>query len=93
MLQPNEKVILKLYINQKTKSSLETIRGLHKLFYNALNSNYSMEIVDILTNLDLALQDNIFASPTLVKTHPKPPKKIVGRVLYNDLLRDLNLHG
>jgi circadian clock protein KaiB len=35
-------------------------------------------ITDVLVNPELAISDNIIATPTLVRRHPLPMRKIIG---------------
>ncbi|NJK85371.1 MAG: hypothetical protein HC906_04765 [Bacteroidales bacterium] len=65
---------------QKLKSFLEA----------NFNGEYSLETIDILTSPELAIKDNILASPTLIKEKPNPPKRIVGGLNWENLLQDFS---
>jgi circadian clock protein KaiB len=43
-----------------------------------LKDKYSIEIIDLLKNPQLAEGDQIFAIPTLVRKFPEPIRKIIG---------------
>ena len=45
---------------------------------DALNSNCSLEVIDVINNPELAEKAKILATPTLVKVAPEPVRKIIG---------------
>ena len=72
--------LFRLYIVENTPSSQELILTLSSIFENDLKDNYQLEIVDILKNPELALQDDVLATPTLVMKKPLPEKRIMGNI-------------
>jgi circadian clock protein KaiB len=71
-------IALRLYIAGQTLKSKQSIDTLHAFFDNGWKSKYSLEVIDLLNSPEAAEQDNVFATPTLVKTHPAPSRKIIG---------------
>lgn len=69
---------LKLYITGKTDKSETALLNINKYCTEHLNSNYNIEIIDLLKHPELAEEDEIFAIPTLVRERPKPIRKIIG---------------
>ncbi|MFC1886871.1 circadian clock KaiB family protein, partial [Thermodesulfobacteriota bacterium] len=47
-------------------------------FQDEWSKEYSLEVIDVLDRPDLAGQDRIIATPTLVKVSPDPVRKIIG---------------
>jgi circadian clock protein KaiB len=69
---------LRLYIAGKTARSATALDNLKKYCEEHLKGKYSIEVVDLLVNPQLAEGDQILAIPTLVKKVPKPVRKIIG---------------
>ena len=69
---------LKLYVAGQTPRSLAAVANLQKLCEEHLAGKYSIELVDLLRNPQLARGDQIVAIPTLVRRLPPPIKKIIG---------------
>jgi len=69
---------LRLYVAGKTPKSIAALNNLKKYCEEHLFDQYSIEIVDLLVNPQLAEGDQILAIPTLVKKVPEPVRKIIG---------------
>ncbi len=69
---------LRLYVAGQTPKSLEAFANLKKICEENLKGKYSIEVVDLLKNPQLAKGDQILAIPTLVRKIPQPIKKIIG---------------
>lgn len=74
----NKKYVLKLYVLGETANSQKAIRNLKELFEGELLDLYAIKIIDVLKNPQLAEDDKILATPTLIKTFPHPIRKIIG---------------
>jgi circadian clock protein KaiB len=82
----------KIYVVEKNPSSKDLIKRIKTIFNNALSNNYTLEVVDILKNPEVAVRDNILASPTLIMEHPLPAKRVIGDISdENTLISMLNL--
>jgi circadian clock protein KaiB len=69
---------LRLYIAGQTPKSIKALSNLKKLAEEHLAGIYSIEIIDLLENPQLAEGDQILAVPTLVRKFPEPIRKIIG---------------
>lgn len=69
---------LRLYIAGPTAKSARAFANLKRICEQHLNGQYSIEVIDLLTNAQLARGDQILAVPTLVRKLPQPIKKIIG---------------
>ncbi|HEY2348529.1 MAG TPA: circadian clock KaiB family protein [Puia sp.] len=69
---------LRLYIAGQTPKSVLALKNITKYCEEHLAGKYSIEIVDLLKNPQLAEGDQIFAIPTLVRKFPEPLRKIIG---------------
>jgi circadian clock protein KaiB len=69
---------LRLYIAGQTPKSVLALKNITKYCKEHLTGQYSIEIIDLLKNPQLAEGDQIFAIPTLVRKVPSPIRKIIG---------------
>ena len=69
---------LKLYVAGTTARSKAALENLQRLCETHLAGRYSIEVVDLLVNPQLAAGDQILAVPTLVRKFPEPLRKIIG---------------
>jgi circadian clock protein KaiB len=73
-----KKYELRLYVAGKTTKSVTALSNLKKYCEEHLAGQYSIEVIDLLVNPQLAEGDQILAIPTLVKKVPEPVRKIIG---------------
>ena len=73
-----KKFELRLYIAGQTPGSVTALKNITRLCNEHLDGQYSIEIIDLLKNPQLAEGDQIFAIPTLVRKVPEPIRKIIG---------------
>ena len=75
---------LKLYVAGSTPKSLAAISNLRAICEEHLAGRYSVKVIDLLVNPQLARGDQILAVPTLVRRIPSPAKKIIGDLSNTD---------
>jgi circadian clock protein KaiB len=73
-----EQYSLRLYIAGQTPKSVSAICNLRKVCEDHLAGRFSIEIIDLLKDPQLAEGDQILAVPTLVRRLPEPLKRIIG---------------
>ncbi len=69
---------LRLYVAGQTPKSLTAFANLKMLCEEYLADKYTIEVIDLLKNPQLAKGDQILALPTLVRKLPEPVRKIIG---------------
>jgi circadian clock protein KaiB len=69
---------LRLYIAGQTPKSILAIKNINKYCKEHLAGKYTIEVIDLIKNPQLAEGDQIFAIPTLVRKVPQPIRKIIG---------------
>jgi circadian clock protein KaiB len=69
---------LRLYVAGQTPRSLAALANLKIICEEHMKSEYSLDVIDLLKNPQLAKGDQILAIPTLVRKLPEPMKKIIG---------------
>ncbi|WKZ31942.1 MAG: circadian clock protein KaiB [Thermodesulfobacteriota bacterium] len=72
------KIKLKLYITGKTSRSQKAISNLQDICSEELKDNYLLQIIDVLEQPQLAEDEKILATPTLIKELPPPLRRIIG---------------
>jgi circadian clock protein KaiB len=75
---------LRLYVAGQTPRSLHAFANLKRICEEHLAGRYRIQIIDLLENPQLAKGDQILAIPTLVRTIPKPARKIIGDLSNTD---------
>lgn len=69
---------LRLYVTGTTSRSQHAIANLEALCENELMGSYEIEVIDVLEHPQLAEDQKILATPTLVRQLPAPVRKIIG---------------
>ncbi len=69
---------LYLYMSGETPPSVAGAYNLRVLLDKELKGQYSLEVINVLDNPQRAEEDNILATPTLIKASPPPEKRVVG---------------
>jgi circadian clock protein KaiB len=75
---PPERYELRLYVAGQTPKSLAAFANLREICEEHLKGQYSIEVIDLQENPQLAAGDQIVAIPTLIRKLPPPMKKIIG---------------
>jgi circadian clock protein KaiB len=81
---PEEQWELRLYVAGQTPRSLAALENLNRFCKEHLAGRYSIEVVDLLEQPQLAEGDQIIAIPTLVRKLPQPMRKIIGDLSNSD---------
>ncbi len=82
--EPNKQWMLRLYVAGQTPKAMTAFSNLEKICKEHLKGEYSIEVIDLLENPQLARGDQILAVPTLVRRLPPPLKKIIGDLSNTD---------
>ncbi|MHB1168570.1 MAG: circadian clock protein KaiB [Longimicrobiales bacterium] len=72
------KYVLKLYVTGKTPRAEQAIANLRRICEADLNGQYELQIVDVLKHPQLAEDEKILATPTLIKRLPPPLRRVIG---------------
>jgi circadian clock protein KaiB len=70
--------VLRLYVTGKTPNSVRAIANLKELCDEYLPGRYDLQVIDIYQQPNLAEDDQIVATPTLVKELPPPLRRMIG---------------
>jgi circadian clock protein KaiB len=69
---------LRLYVAGQTPKSVAAFANLKKICEEHLAGRYTIEVIDLIQQPQLAAGDQIVAIPTLVRKLPEPLRRIVG---------------
>ena len=69
---------LRLYVAGQSPKCVAALANIKKTLDEHLEQRYTIELVDLLKNPQLAEGDQILAIPTLVRKMPVPVRKIIG---------------
>ncbi len=83
-----EQYVLRLYVSGATPRSTLAIVSVKKICENHLHGRYSLEVIDIYQELDLARRDQVIAVPTLIKRLPHPLRRLIGDMSNTDRVLD-----
>lgn len=85
---PHGKYYLRLYVAGATARSRQALRHAYQLCEAALKDIYEMEVVDVYQQPELARDNQIVATPTLVKEFPLPVRRFIGNLTNTTRLCD-----
>jgi circadian clock protein KaiB len=73
-----EKYVIKLYVTGRTPRARQAIRNLELICQKELGGRYELVVIDVLERPQLAEDEKILATPTVVKELPIPMRRIIG---------------
>ena len=77
-LEETERWELRLYVAGQTPKSVTAFSNLKRLCEEHLAGRYTIEVIDLMQQPQLAAGDQIVAIPTLIRKLPEPLRRIVG---------------
>ena len=72
------KLVLQLYVSGMSLKSMEAIQNIKRICNEFLKGKFELEIIDLYKNPELAIEQHIVFSPSLVKQSPLPKKILIG---------------
>ncbi|RZA17565.1 MAG: hypothetical protein EOP10_22535 [Proteobacteria bacterium] len=70
--------VLRLYISGKSQMSKDAEVSLRRICAEDLSDEYTIEIIDVMERPQLAEDEKIIATPTLIKQLPPPLRRVIG---------------
>jgi circadian clock protein KaiB len=71
---------LRLYVAGANARSRQALRRVFQMCEEEQKDNYELEVIDVYQQPELARQDQIVATPTLVKFLPLPVRRYIGNL-------------
>ena len=85
--------VLRLFVTGKTPRAEVAIANIRRICDEELKGQYRLDVIDVLEHPELAEQEKILATPTLIKQLPPPLRRVIGdltnkeKVLYGLAVR------
>jgi circadian clock protein KaiB len=70
--------VLRLFITGATPNSVRALTNIKEICENYLKGRYSLEIIDVYQQVEVAEKEQIVALPLLIKKMPLPEKRMIG---------------
>lgn len=84
--EPSSRFLLRLYVTGTTPISVRAIARVREICEEHLAGRYDLEVIDIYQLPALAKDEQIVATPTLVKVLPEPLRRFIGDLSRADRL-------
>jgi circadian clock protein KaiB len=78
---PAGKFMLRLFVAGATARSHQAVLRVRQLCEAELKDNCTLEVIDIYQQPQLARDNQIVATPTLIKEFPRPERRFIGNLL------------
>lgn len=72
------KYLLRLFVTGASSRTAPAIANLRRICDEELRGRYDLEIIDVQEHPDIAEDEKILATPTLIKTLPLPLRRVIG---------------
>jgi circadian clock protein KaiB len=72
------KLVLQLYVSGMSPKSMEAIGNIKKICSELMEDTFQLEIIDLYKHPELASDQQVIFSPSLIKRFPLPRKTLVG---------------
>jgi circadian clock protein KaiB len=69
---------LKLYVTGSSPRTIRAVENLRRICEQELDGRYQLEIIDVLEHPQVAEDEKILATPTLIKQLPPPLRRVIG---------------
>jgi circadian clock protein KaiB len=90
--RPVGKYVLRLFVAGASARSRQAILRVRRLCEAELKANCTLEVIDIYQQPQLAHDNQIVATPTLIKVFPRPVRRFIGNLFHTaGLFAELDL--
>ena len=74
----NAEFVLRLFVTGASPNSVKAVENIKHICEEYLPGRYSLEIIDVYQQGELAREEQIIALPLLIKKQPYPERKLIG---------------
>ncbi|MDO8544229.1 MAG: circadian clock KaiB family protein [Opitutaceae bacterium] len=78
--RPEGRHFLRLYVAGATTRSRQALRRVYQLCEAELKDKYDLDVIDVYQQPEMARDNQIVATPTLVKEFPLPARRFIGNL-------------
>ena len=79
-MQDQQQYVLKLYVTGLTRASRQAVERVRAVCELHLHGRYELDVIDIYQTPALAKDEQIIATPTLIKVLPAPLRRYIGNL-------------
>ena len=79
--RPTGKYVLRLFVAGATARSRQAVLRVRQLCEGEQKDNCTLEVIDIYQQPKMARDNQIVATPTLIKEFPRPVRRFIGNLL------------
>ena len=76
--QENRQYILRLFVTGAAVNSQRAVVNLKEICEKYIKDDYSLEIIDVYQQKQIAEREQLLALPLLIKSYPLPEKRMIG---------------
>lgn len=76
--QENRQYILRLFVTGASVNSQRAVVNLKDICEKYIKDDYSLEIIDVYQQKQIAEREQLLALPLLIKSYPLPEKRMIG---------------
>ena len=88
----NDQYVLRLFVTGASTNSVRAISNIKEICEKYLGDRYSLEIIDVYQQKEIAEKEQIIALPLLIKSFPFPQRRLIGDMSDTDrVLKGLGL--
>ena len=80
LVKAARRYVLRLFVAGATDRSRQAVLRVRQLCAVTLNGNCTLEVIDIYQQPQLARENQIVATPTLIKDFPRPVRRFIGNL-------------
>ena len=70
--------ILRLFITGATPNSVRALTNIKEICESYLKGRYSLEIIDVYQQAEMAEKEQLIALPLLIRKNPLPERRLIG---------------
>lgn len=74
----NKDYVLRLFITGATPNSVRALTNIKQICENHLKGRYSLEIIDVYQQEEIAEKEQLIALPLLIRKLPLPERRLIG---------------
>lgn len=83
--------VLRLFVSGNNSATHSTLEATYQILEQGFQYPYTLKVIDIAKHPEQAEEQQIIATPTLVRVYPEPVRRIVGELALADLPRVLQI--
>lgn len=78
IIYDDDKYVLRLFVTGASTNSVRAISNIKQICEEYIKDKYSLEIIDVYQQKEIAESEQIIALPLLIKSFPLPERRLIG---------------